>query len=532
MKRWQPRARGPRDTASASAPATSPSCCAPTARPRLREGRAAAAAGRRRGASAAPRPPAPQAGRGGDRRCRAPPPLEAAVAEARREAEAPAPRPPRPRPRRRAEAPEARRGGRGEAEPRPPRPRRGQQPRLRPTTTPRRRDRRSRPRTRRPDGPEDSSRWPARRHHPRLEVELVLGEGVRAVPASRTSAIRDHIYGKLAHAGLSDIHIRKDKQKITIDIYTARPGIVIGKSRLRGGRAPQGASTAMTGKAVQININEIKRPELDAKLVAQSVAEQLAEPRLVPPRDEALAGLGHALGRAGREDPVRRPPRRHRDGAHRSSTREGRVPLHTLRADIDYGFLEAKTTFGRIGVKVWINKGEIMPEGYEGAGGQRRASARSTPAGAGNTSPRTPAPADRRRGGGRRWRRRWRRRGRGGRRRRRRPGRRPRRRRRPGRPAGRRRWRRRRLGRAQRRRPRCRRGSPAVARAADARRPRRRRAPWQRRPGGAGGGGGGGAQGSRRPRPQRQPTSRLAPAAAAPSRRTPRLRRRAEGGES
>src|SRR3984893_16910926 len=85
--------------------------------------------------------------------------------------------------------------------------------------------------------------------------------------------IREHIYGKLAHAGLSDILIRKDSQKITIDIYTARPGIVIGKSGSEVD-ALRKHVYAMTGRAVQININEIKRPELDAKLMAQSVAEQ------------------------------------------------------------------------------------------------------------------------------------------------------------------------------------------------------------------------------------------------------------------
>src|SRR3954451_21334443 len=86
--------------------------------------------------------------------------------------------------------------------------------------------------------------------------------------------IREHIYGKLSHAGLSDIHIRKDQQKITIDIYTARPGIVIGKSGSEVD-ALRKEVHRMTNKGVQININEIKRPELDAKLVAQSVAEQL-----------------------------------------------------------------------------------------------------------------------------------------------------------------------------------------------------------------------------------------------------------------
>src|SRR6185312_15878366 len=145
--------------------------------------------------------------------------------------------------------------------------------------------------------------------------------------------IREHIYGKLEHAGLSDILIRKDAQRITIDIYTARPGIVIGKSGVEVD-ALRKEIHGMTNKAVHININEIKRPELDAKLVAQSIAEQL----------QNRVSFRRAMSRS-------------------ESYSEGRVPLHTIRADIDYGFAEAKTTYGRIGVKVWINKGEIMPEG-------------------------------------------------------------------------------------------------------------------------------------------------------------------------
>jgi small subunit ribosomal protein S3 len=181
--------------------------------------------------------------------------------------------------------------------------------------------------------------------------------------------IREHIYKKLSHAGLSDILIRKDKQRITIDIYTARPGIVIGKSGVEVD-ALRREVHAMTQKNVHININEIKRPELDAKLVAQSIAEQLQN------RVSFRRAMKRALASA------------MRSGAHgvkivcggrlgggemsRSEMyQEGRVPLHTIRADIDYGFVEAKTTFGRIGVKVWINKGEIMPAGYEGMSGGR-----------------------------------------------------------------------------------------------------------------------------------------------------------------
>src|SRR5215213_5252170 len=158
--------------------------------------------------------------------------------------------------------------------------------------------------------------------------------------------IREHIYGKLEHAGLSDILIRKDAQRITIDIYTARPGIVIGKSGVEVDALRKDIH-GMTNKAVHININEIKRPELDAKLVARSLASAI--------RSGAQGVKVQCGGRLAGTEMSRS-----------ESYSEGRVPLHTIRADIDYGFAEAKTTYGRIGVKVWINKGEIMPEGYEG----------------------------------------------------------------------------------------------------------------------------------------------------------------------
>src|SRR5919198_731755 len=140
--------------------------------------------------------------------------------------------------------------------------------------------------------------------------------------------IREHIYGKLAHAGLSDILIRKDAQRITIDIYTARP-------------------------------------ELDAKLVAQSIAEQLEN--RVSFRRAMKRSLASAMRSGAHGVKVICGGRLGGGGMSRGEMySQGRLPLHTIRADIDYGFAEAKTTFGRIGVKVWINKGEIMPEGYEG----------------------------------------------------------------------------------------------------------------------------------------------------------------------
>jgi small subunit ribosomal protein S3 len=183
--------------------------------------------------------------------------------------------------------------------------------------------------------------------------------------------IREHILGKLAHAGLSDILIRKDKQRITVDIYTARPGIVIGKSGAEVDALRRDLH-ALTHKNVHININEIKRPELDAKLVAQSIAEQLAN--RVAFRRAMKRSLASAIRSGAHGVKITCSGRLGGAEMSRSETySEGRVPLHTIRADIDYGFVEAKTTFGRIGVKVWINKGEIMPEGYETVEGRRDA---------------------------------------------------------------------------------------------------------------------------------------------------------------
>ena len=179
--------------------------------------------------------------------------------------------------------------------------------------------------------------------------------------------IREHIIKKLSHAGLSDILIRKDKQRITIDIYTARPGIVIGKSGVEVD-ALRKEVHALTQKNVHININEIKRPELDAKLVAQSIAEQLQN--RVSFRRAMKRSLASAIRSGAAGVKVQCSGRLGGSEMSRSEQySEGRVPLHTIRADIDYGFTEARTPTGRIGVKVWINKGEIMPAGYGGVPG-------------------------------------------------------------------------------------------------------------------------------------------------------------------
>src|SRR3954452_20433406 len=176
-------------------------------------------------------------------------------------------------------------------------------------------------------------------------------------------AIRDHIDAKLGHDGLHEITIRKDANEVEININTARPGIVIGK----GGSevdALRRELHRLTNKQVKVNILEIKRPELDARLVAQSVGEQLQN--RVAFRRAMKRALTSAMRSGAKGVKIQVSGRL--GGAEMARTEgysDGRVPLHTIRADIDYGFFEAKTTFGRIGVKVWVNKGEIMPSGFQ-----------------------------------------------------------------------------------------------------------------------------------------------------------------------
>jgi small subunit ribosomal protein S3 len=177
--------------------------------------------------------------------------------------------------------------------------------------------------------------------------------------------IRAHIVGRLSHAGLSDITIRKNANEVEVNIHTARPGIVIGKSGSEVDALRRDLHK-ITNKQVKVNILEIKRPELDARLVAQSIAEQLQN--RVAFRRAMKRALTSAMRSGAKGVKVQVSGRL--GGAEMARTEgysDGRVPLHTLRADIDYGFHEARTTFGRIGVKCWINKGEIMPEGYTGA---------------------------------------------------------------------------------------------------------------------------------------------------------------------
>ncbi|WP_119696649.1 30S ribosomal protein S3 [Microbacterium halotolerans] len=169
--------------------------------------------------------------------------------------------------------------------------------------------------------------------------------------------IREMLQKSLDRAGVSRIEIERTKDRVRIDIHTARPGIVIGR---RGAEAERirGQLEKLTGKQIQLNILEVKNPEADAQLVAQGVAEQLAA--RVAFRRAMRKGLQGAQ-RAGAKG-IRIQVSGRLGGAEMSRSefyREGRVPLHTLRANIDYGFYEAKTTFGRIGVKVWIYNGDL-----------------------------------------------------------------------------------------------------------------------------------------------------------------------------
>ena len=159
-------------------------------------------------------------------------------------------------------------------------------------------------------------------------------------------------------AGISKVEIERTRDRVRVDIHTARPGIVIGRRGQEADRI-RGDLEKMTAKQVQLNILEVKNPEIDSQLVAQGVAEQLSS--RVSFRRAMRKAMQSAM-RAGAKG-IRVQVSGRLGGAEMSRTefyREGRVPLHTLRADIDYGFYEARTTFGRIGVKVWIYKGDVV----------------------------------------------------------------------------------------------------------------------------------------------------------------------------
>lgn len=181
--------------------------------------------------------------------------------------------------------------------------------------------------------------------------------------------IRKFVTDKLQQAGVPKVEIERAANRVKVSVHAAKPGIVIG----RGGAEVENLRKAletMTGKQVAVNIVEIKKPELDAKLVADSVAQQLEKRvsfrramKQTVQRSMRSGAQGIKISCSGRLG-----------GAEIARTEwynEGKVPLHTLRADIDYGFSEANTTYGKIGVKVWIYRGEVLPaKKLQGEGGQ------------------------------------------------------------------------------------------------------------------------------------------------------------------
>src|ERR1700685_4189679 len=172
--------------------------------------------------------------------------------------------------------------------------------------------------------------------------------------------IRDYLMGQLERAAVSRIEIERTRDRLRVDVHTARPGIVIGRRGAEADRLRRQLGRITHNANVQLNIQESKQPELEAALIAQGIADQLARRisfrRGVKRAIQTVQKAGaqgvrvQCSGRLGGSEMARK-----------ESYREGRVPLHSLRADIDYGLREAKTTFGRIGVEGWIHKGDILP---------------------------------------------------------------------------------------------------------------------------------------------------------------------------
>ncbi len=172
--------------------------------------------------------------------------------------------------------------------------------------------------------------------------------------------IRDFFNTELPHAAISRVEVERTRDRLQVDVHTARPGIVIGRGGTEADRLRAGLAKISGNHRVALNILEIKQPELDAALIAQGIADQLAGRvafRRAMKRAVQNATKSHALG-------IRVQCSGRLGGSEMARTewyREGRVPLHTLRADVDYGFREARTAYGRIGVKVWLYKGDILP---------------------------------------------------------------------------------------------------------------------------------------------------------------------------
>lgn len=212
------------------------------------------------------------------------------------------------------------------------------------------------------------SRWIADKEYPDL-----VQEDIR---------IRNYLAGRLSNAAVSKVEIERKAKETSVDVYTARPGIVIGRKGSEVDRIRDDLEK-MCGHNISVNIIEVPIPDLDATLVAQNIAEQISGRvsfrRAMKKAISNTMRLGaqgikvQCSGRLGGAEMARR-----------EWYREGKVPLHTLRADVDYGCVESKTSFGRIGVKVWIYKGEVSG---------KREEERLMPASLGSARPRRRAPA-------------------------------------------------------------------------------------------------------------------------------------------
>lgn len=192
--------------------------------------------------------------------------------------------------------------------------------------------------------------WESRWHANKRDYVALLHEDLK---------IRRLIKERFYASGVSKIEIERAANRVKVDIHTARPGMVIGKGGTEVDKLRKELET-LTGRQIQINIVEIKHPELDAQLVAENIAFQLERRisfrramRQAQQRAMSLGAKGVKIAVSGRLGGA--------EIARTEWTSEGSIPLHTLRADIDYGFAEALTTYGKIGVKVWIHKGEVLP---------------------------------------------------------------------------------------------------------------------------------------------------------------------------
>ncbi len=172
--------------------------------------------------------------------------------------------------------------------------------------------------------------------------------------------IRKYLKKSLSHAGISKVEIERSANRVRINIHTSRPGIIIGKKGLEVDRLKEELQKIVIGKQINLNIKEVRRAEMDANLIAQNIALQLE--KRVSFRRAMKKSVVSALRFGALGIKIRSSGRLAGAEIARSEWyREGRVPLHTLRADIDYGTAEASTTYGIIGIKVWVYKGEILP---------------------------------------------------------------------------------------------------------------------------------------------------------------------------